>query len=82
MKSFAHLNKKDDLTNNKQKKSSNKIKHEIYNGNSDKVALYQYISNIWSNTPYLAKTYTRSKMKTENKKNEFTSDKVIKYKII
>lgn len=54
----------------------NSIKHEIYNGNTDKVASYQYLSNVWSKTPFLQKTKSSSKIKINNTTNEFSCENV------
>ena len=54
-------NKSVNNTLSKTKSSKLMIKHEKYNGKSDKVALYQLMSNEWNNNQFLSKNKAKSK---------------------
>ena len=84
LKSLSNINP---IQNNIYKTNNNsnimKLKHEIYNKKTDKVALYQYITKVWSKKSKIAKSNSRSKINNTNfSTNDITSEEVkLKYKI-
>jgi hypothetical protein len=66
---------------NKINTTKSSFKHEIYNGNTDKVALYQHLTNEWNKTPFLNKTKSSGKLKfvtaTQYTINNYKSENVI-----